>query len=49
MFSCITKTWRDKPLTSYQVIDELVAATTTETGLRTLADTTRATTRPAST
>jgi hypothetical protein len=38
MFSFITKNWRGKPLTSYQVIVELVAATTTETGLRILAE-----------
>jgi hypothetical protein len=37
MFSFITRNWRGKPLTSYQVIVELVAATTTETGLRILA------------
>jgi hypothetical protein len=38
MFSFITKSWRGKPLTSYQVIVELVAATTTTTGLRILAE-----------
>ncbi|MGH3426972.1 MAG: ISAzo13 family transposase [Mycobacteriales bacterium] len=38
MFSYITKNWRGRPLTSYQVIVELVAATTTETGLRILAE-----------
>jgi hypothetical protein len=38
MFSFITKNWRGKPLTSYQVIVELVAAATTETGLRILAE-----------
>ena len=38
MFSFITKNWKGKPLTSYQVIVELVAATTTETGLRILAE-----------
>ena len=38
MFSFITKNWRGKPLTSYQVIVDLVAATTTETGLRILAE-----------
>ena len=38
MFSFITKNWRGKPLTSYQVIVDLVAATTTETGLRVLAE-----------
>jgi len=38
MFSFITTNWRGKPLTSYQVIVELVAATTTSTGLRILAE-----------
>ena len=38
MFSFITKNWRGKPLTSYQVIVELVAATTTQAGLRVLAE-----------
>ncbi len=38
MFSFITKNWRGKPLTSYRVIVELVARTTTETGLRILAE-----------
>jgi len=38
MFSFITKNWRGKPLTSYQVIVELVAATTTATGLQILAE-----------
>jgi len=38
MFSFITRNWRGKPLTSYQVIVELVAATTTNTGLRILAE-----------
>ena len=38
MFSFITTNWRGKPLTSYQVIVELVAGTTTETGLRILAE-----------
>ena len=38
MFSFITKNWRGKPLTSYQAIVELVSATTTETGLRILAE-----------
>ena len=38
MFSFITKNWRGRPLTSYQVIVELVAATTTATGLRILAE-----------
>jgi transposase len=34
MFSQVTKNWRGRPLTSYRVIVELIAATTTETGLR---------------
>ena len=38
MFSFITKNWRGKPLTSYQVIVDLVASTTTQTGLRILAE-----------
>ena len=38
MFSYITGNWRGRPLTSYQVIVELVAATTTTTGLRILAE-----------
>ncbi len=38
MFSFITKNWRGRPLTSYQVIVDLVAATTTEGGLRILAE-----------
>jgi hypothetical protein len=38
MFSFITKNWRGKPLTSYQVIVNLVAGTTTATGLRILAE-----------
>ncbi len=38
MFSFITKNWRGKALTSYQVIGELIAATITETGLRILAE-----------
>ena len=33
MFSCITKNWRGRPLTSYRTIVELIAATTTDTGL----------------
>jgi len=36
--SFITKNWRGRPLTSFQVIVELVAATTTATGLRSLAE-----------
>ena len=38
MFSFITKHWRGRPLTSYQVIVDLVAATTTKGGLRILAE-----------
>jgi len=38
MFSFITTNWRGKPLTSYRTIVELVAATTTDTGLRILAE-----------
>ena len=38
MFIFVTKNWRGRPLTSYQVIVELVAATTTATGLRILAE-----------
>ena len=34
MFSFVTINWRGRPLTSYQTIVELVAATTTETGLK---------------
>ena len=33
LFSFITQNWRGKPLVSHQVIVELIAATTTETGL----------------
>ena len=33
LFSLITKNWRGRPLTSDQVIVNLIAATTTETGL----------------
>jgi len=36
-FSFITKNWLGKPLTSYQVIVELVEVTSTETRLRILA------------
>ncbi len=38
MFSFITENWRGTPLTSYQVIVDLVAATMTTTGLRILAE-----------
>jgi len=34
LFSFITQNWRGKPLVSYQVIVELIAATTTRTGLQ---------------
>ena len=33
MFSFITMNWRGRPLTTYRTIIELIAATTTETGL----------------
>ena len=33
MFSYITMNWRGRPLTSHRTIIELIAATTTETGL----------------
>lgn len=38
LFSFITMNWRGRPLLSYQVIVNLIAATTTETGLRVQAD-----------
>ncbi len=38
MFSFITMNWRGTPLTSYRIIVELVAGTTTATGLRILAE-----------
>jgi len=34
MFSFITMNWRGRPLTTYRTIIELIAATTTETGLQ---------------
>jgi hypothetical protein len=34
MFSFITMNWRGRPLTTYRTIIELIAATTTDTGLR---------------
>jgi Rhodopirellula transposase DDE domain len=34
LFSFITQNWRGKPLVTHQVIVELIAATTTKTGLR---------------
>ena len=33
LFSFITKNWRGRPLTAYKVIVDLIASTTTETGL----------------
>jgi Rhodopirellula transposase DDE domain len=38
MFSFITMNSRGRPLTSYRILIELIAATTTETGLRIRAD-----------
>jgi hypothetical protein len=38
LFSFITTNWRGRPLTSYRTIVELAAATTTQTGLRVLAE-----------
>lgn len=38
MFSFITKNWRGRPLVSYRTIVELIAATTTDSGLRILAE-----------
>ncbi len=34
MFSHITKNWRGRPLTSYEVIVNLIAITITDAGLR---------------
>ena len=34
LFSYITQNWRAKPLVSYRVIVDLIAATTTQTGLK---------------
>ncbi len=34
LFSAITMNWRGKPLVSHEVIVKLIAATTTQTGLR---------------
>ncbi len=33
MFSFITRNWRDKPLLTHKVIVQLIAATTTSSGL----------------
>lgn len=38
LFSFITMNWRGRPLTSYRTIIELIAATTTRTGLQVQAD-----------
>jgi hypothetical protein len=38
LFSFITMNWRGKPLTTYRVVVELIAATTTRTGLKVQAD-----------
>ena len=38
LFSFITQNWRAKPLVSYQVIVDLIAATTTKTGLKVLCE-----------
>lgn len=38
LFSFISMNWRGKPLTTYRVIVNLIAATTTRTGLRVMAD-----------
>lgn len=38
MFSFITMNWRGRPLTSYRTIIKLIAATTTDTGLRVRAE-----------
>ena len=38
LFSFVTKNWRGRPLVSHEVIIELIAATTTKTGLRVQCD-----------
>jgi hypothetical protein len=38
LFSFITMNWRGKPLRSYRTIVQLIAATTTDTGLRVRAE-----------
>jgi hypothetical protein len=38
LFSFISQNWRGKPLVSHQVIVNLIAATTTQTGLRVRAE-----------
>jgi hypothetical protein len=38
LFSFITGNWRGKPLVSHQVVVQLIAATTTDTGLKVLCE-----------
>ena len=38
LFSFITQNWRARPLVSYQIIIDLIGATTTETGLKVLCE-----------
>jgi hypothetical protein len=38
LFSFVTINWRGRPLTSYRIIVELAAATTTSTGLKVRAE-----------
>ena len=38
LFSFISMIWRGKPLTTYRTVVELIAATTTRTGLKVHAD-----------
>jgi len=38
LFSFISMNWRGKPLTTYRTVVELIAGTTTRTGLRVQAD-----------
>lgn len=38
LFSFITKNWRGRPLTSYRTVVELIAATTTQSGLKVFAE-----------
>ena len=48
LFSFITMNWRGRPLTSYRVIVQLIANTTTTKGLKVNAELDQGTTRPAS-
>ena len=48
LFSPITLNWRGRPLTSHQIIIDLIGATSTATGLTVHADSTPAPTPPAS-